>query len=37
MHSGITLFPLIGRLAAVEILDRVQVELLRPFRLARFA
>ncbi len=37
MHSGMTLGPLIGRLAATEILDRVDVDLLAPYRLARFA
>ncbi|MBI4540075.1 MAG: FAD-binding oxidoreductase [Gemmatimonadetes bacterium] len=37
MHSGMTLAPLIGQLAAMEILDGVQVDLLEPYRLARFA
>ena len=37
MHSGITLAPLVGRLAATEILDGVEVELLQPYRLERFA
>jgi glycine/D-amino acid oxidase-like deaminating enzyme len=36
MHSGITLGPLVGRLAAMEILDGVQVEPLAPYRLERF-
>jgi len=36
MHSGMTLGPLVGRLAALEILDRVEVDLLAPYRLARF-
>lgn len=36
MHSGITLGPLMGRLAAIEILDGVEVELLAPYRLERF-
>jgi glycine/D-amino acid oxidase-like deaminating enzyme len=36
MHSGITLAPLIGRLAATEILDRLSIDLLAPFRLERF-
>ena len=36
MHSGVTLAPLIGRLAAQEILDDVRVELLEPYRLERF-
>ncbi len=37
MHSGITLSPLIGQAAALEILDGAEVDLLRPFRPARFA
>jgi glycine/D-amino acid oxidase-like deaminating enzyme len=37
MHSGITLGPLIGRLAAMEILDGVRVEPLAPYRLERFS
>ncbi len=37
MHSGITLGPLVGRLAASEILDGVRVELLSPYRPERFA
>jgi glycine/D-amino acid oxidase-like deaminating enzyme len=36
MHSGVTLSPLVGRLAAAEILDGVQVDLLSPYRLERF-
>lgn len=36
MHSGMTLGPLVGRLAAAEILDRVEVDLLAPYRLSRF-
>jgi glycine/D-amino acid oxidase-like deaminating enzyme len=36
MHSGITLGPLVGRLAATEILDGVQVDPLAPYRLERF-
>lgn len=36
MHSGVTLSPLVGRLAAVEILDGVSAEVLEPYRLARF-
>jgi glycine/D-amino acid oxidase-like deaminating enzyme len=35
-HSGITLGPLIGQLAAVEILNRVDVTLLQSYRLSRF-
>jgi glycine/D-amino acid oxidase-like deaminating enzyme len=37
MHSGVTLSPFIGRAAAVEILDGVDIEPLTPYRLARFA
>ena len=37
MHSGVTLAPVVGRLAATEILDGVGVELLEPYRLERFA
>jgi glycine/D-amino acid oxidase-like deaminating enzyme len=37
MHSGVTLAPLVGQLAATEILDGAVVESLRPFRLSRFA
>ena len=37
MHSGVTLSPLIGRLAALEILDGVRVDLLEPYRLSRFS
>lgn len=36
MHSGITLSGLVGRLAAVEILDGVRADLLEPYRLSRF-
>lgn len=36
MHSGITLAPIIGHLAAMEILDGVNVELLSDFRFERF-
>lgn len=36
MHSGITLGPLIGRLAAIEILDAVRVDPLAPYRIERF-
>jgi len=36
MHSGITLSPLIGQVAAMEILDGVSVDLLKLFRPARF-
>jgi glycine/D-amino acid oxidase-like deaminating enzyme len=37
MHSGVTLAPLVGRLATAEILDGVAVDALEPFRLSRFA
>jgi len=37
MHSGVTLAPVIGQFAALEILDATRVELLQPFRLSRFA
>jgi glycine/D-amino acid oxidase-like deaminating enzyme len=37
MHSGMTLGPLVGRLAAAEILDGVEIDLLAPYRLGRFA
>jgi glycine/D-amino acid oxidase-like deaminating enzyme len=37
MHSGITLAPAVGQLAALELLDEVQVDLLEPYRLSRFA
>jgi glycine/D-amino acid oxidase-like deaminating enzyme len=37
MHSGVTLSPLVGRLAAVEILDGVSAEPLEPYRSSRFA
>jgi glycine/D-amino acid oxidase-like deaminating enzyme len=36
MHSGITLAPIIGHLASMEILDGVSVEMLRNFRFERF-
>jgi glycine/D-amino acid oxidase-like deaminating enzyme len=36
MHSGVTLSPIIGRLAALEILDGVEVELLASYRHSRF-
>lgn len=37
MHSGITLSPAVGHLAAIEILDQVEIDLLAPYRLDRFA
>jgi glycine/D-amino acid oxidase-like deaminating enzyme len=36
MHSGVTLCPLVGRLAALEILDGVEVDLLASYRHSRF-
>jgi len=36
MHSGVTLAPLIGQLATLEILDDARVELLEPYRPTRF-
>jgi glycine/D-amino acid oxidase-like deaminating enzyme len=36
MHSGVTLAPIIGHLAAMEILDGVRVNLLADFRYERF-
>lgn len=36
-HSGVTLGPLLGELAALELLDGVQVDILEPYRPARFA
>ncbi len=35
MHSGVTLAPLVGRLAATEILDEIAISLLDDFRPAR--
>lgn len=35
-HSGVTLAPLIGELAAIELLDGAQVDLMAPYRPARF-
>ncbi|HWA45471.1 MAG TPA: FAD-binding oxidoreductase [Hypericibacter adhaerens] len=37
MHAGVTLAPLVGRLAASEILDGVEVRMLESCRLARFS
>jgi glycine/D-amino acid oxidase-like deaminating enzyme len=37
MHSGVTLGPLMGRLAASEILDGLRVDPLRNYRLERFS
>ncbi len=35
-HSGVTLAPLIGEFAAIEIVDGHTIDLLQPFRLGRF-
>ncbi|WP_179137876.1 NAD(P)/FAD-dependent oxidoreductase [Candidatus Entotheonella palauensis] len=35
-HSGVTLAPIIGEFAAMEIVDGAAIDLLQPFRLARF-
>ena len=35
-HSGVTLAPLIGEVAAIEIVDGVRVEGLAPYRPERF-
>ncbi len=37
MHAGVTMAPAIGRLATTEILDGVDVNILQPCRLERFA
>ena len=36
MHSGVTLAPLVGELATLEIADGVRVEMLNPYRPRRF-
>ena len=35
-HSGVTLAPLIGELATLEIVDGVRVQTLEPYRPERF-
>ena len=35
-HSGVTLAPIIGEFAALEIVDGARIDLLQPFRLSRF-
>ncbi len=35
-HSGVTLAPIIGELAAIEIVHGADIDLFRPYRLARF-
>jgi glycine/D-amino acid oxidase-like deaminating enzyme len=37
LHSGMTMGPIIGQLAAMEILDQVEVDLFAPYRLSRFS
>lgn len=37
MHSGITLCPAVGPLVTMELLDQVEVEILRPYRIERFS
>lgn len=37
MHSGVTLAPVIGQFAALEILDGARIDLLEPYRPSRFA
>ena len=37
MHSGVTLAPLVGELAAMEIMDGARVDILRDYRPERFA
>jgi glycine/D-amino acid oxidase-like deaminating enzyme len=36
MHSGATLAPIVGHLASMEILDNIEIDLLKDFRLDRF-
>ena len=36
-HSGVTLAPVIGQFAALEILDGARVDMLAPYRLSRFS
>ncbi len=36
LHSGMTCAPIVGQLAALEILDQVDVDLLEPYRASRF-
>jgi len=36
-HSGVTLAPILGELAATEIIDGVEIKMLAPCRQARFA
>lgn len=36
MHSGVTLAPLVGECAAIEILEQIHIDYLEPYRHARF-
>ena len=36
MHSGMTMAPIVGQLASLEILDQVTVDVLQPYRMERF-
>jgi glycine/D-amino acid oxidase-like deaminating enzyme len=36
-HSGVTLAPILGRIAAIEIMDEVEVDMASSFRLSRFS
>jgi len=36
MHSGVTLAPLVGESAALEILEKTHIDYLEPYRLSRF-
>lgn len=36
MHSGVTLAPLVGEMATIEIVDCVEVDWFKPYRLERF-
>jgi glycine/D-amino acid oxidase-like deaminating enzyme len=35
-HSGVTLTPIIGEFAAIEIAEGARIDLLQPFRVERF-
>jgi glycine/D-amino acid oxidase-like deaminating enzyme len=35
-HSGVTLTPIIGEFAALEIAEGARIDLLQPFRIERF-
>jgi len=36
-HSGMTCAPIVGQLVSMEVLDQVSVDMLEPYRLARFS